>query len=170
MGQFINPGKEGCEAAATDLGQLSQNSLFRTRCTDGFPHQRIQQLQQCTLTSLSCLCASPDQGVRSFISYRMPLEKPDPGISNSNPSFCGKLQTKSVLLGKCELTLQMKCGDSAGQGCWPQWLEGEVALQEGEWQEGQVSTDILRRNRWQREGRGKKQWRPRRNMRNTTTV
>lgn len=92
-----------------------------------------------------------------FYFVEMPLEKADAVIDNSNPKFCGKLQNKRVLLGKCELTLQLKCGDSAGQGCWPQGTEGaEVALKEGEWQEGHVSRDILRRNRWQREGRCKK--------------
>lgn len=47
MGQFMNSGKEGCKVLVADLEQLSQNSEPRTRCTDGFPHQRMmQQLQQ----------------------------------------------------------------------------------------------------------------------------
>lgn len=63
------------------------------------------------------LCASPDQGVWRFISYKIPLGKPDPVINNSNPNFVANCKAR-VLPGECELALQLKCGDSAGQGCW----------------------------------------------------
>lgn len=85
-------------------------------------------------TPLAGLWASPDQAVWSFISYKMPLEKADPAVNNSNPKFCGKLQDKRVLLGKCELALELKCGHSAVQGCCPRgWREEKGHCRKDMW-------------------------------------